>query len=360
MLVALDPIPAPATQELPKRLQVGRWGTNESTKGKVIVNERTAKILPLLQRITGYDTIALDFEHNTLPGSDAYKADKEPRKIAANGVPVVVPGEGLFVEQLDWTPEGAAAYSGKHFPDLSPAVKLEDDGTVIFMHSSALTRHGSIYDLKAFSASPDPVDLFRTMDPKLLLLSLLGLRADASEAQITERADAVKAQLAGIGALEQKVTGFSATIETLTADNKAAGEKIAALETGLKGATSETAAATITALSTDLKGAKDTIATLVQRLDNQEREGLIAQAVQAGKIVPFNAVRAMDVPAAKKLLEELPKDQVPTQRRTVEGVTAFASAGVQHGEEATAADQVCRQLGIKREDYDKTRTGARA
>ena len=81
---------------------------NESTKRRV--NERPAQVLSQLQRVTGFDAVALDFEHDALSGSNAFKAEREPRKITASGRPVVVSSEGLFIENLELPPEGATAY----------------------------------------------------------------------------------------------------------------------------------------------------------------------------------------------------------------------------------------------------------
>ena len=75
-------------KELPSRLRVAKWGRNDSVKGAFVVNETTARFLPAIQKAVGFDSVALDFEHNTVPETDAYKADREPRKVAAHGLVV--------------------------------------------------------------------------------------------------------------------------------------------------------------------------------------------------------------------------------------------------------------------------------
>lgn len=62
----------------------------------------------------GYSEVAIDFNHNTVPGSPAYKG--EPATIADMATPRVVEGEGLVFENVRWTPEGIAHRA--HYPDV--------------------------------------------------------------------------------------------------------------------------------------------------------------------------------------------------------------------------------------------------
>ncbi len=59
---------------------------------------------PPNQDALGFDKIALDFNHNSLHGHPNYKPD--PREVAAYGVPQVVDGQGLFLDQIEYTPTG--------------------------------------------------------------------------------------------------------------------------------------------------------------------------------------------------------------------------------------------------------------
>jgi phage I-like protein len=136
---------------LPSRLKLLSWGRNESTKGPVIVGDKTAQVLPAIQPQLGFGKVALDFEHNTVPGTEAHKESVEPRPVAAYGVPKVVPGDGLYLEDIEWTPRGRT--EALNFADLSPAVKQDADGQVVFIHSAALTRNGSVHELSFYSAA---------------------------------------------------------------------------------------------------------------------------------------------------------------------------------------------------------------
>ena len=95
-----------AAQDLPRRLKVLDWGVSPSVKGPVQVSPLTATELPSMHRTAGWDRIALDYEHNTLKGSPEYERSQEPRAVAAYGVVVCVPGDGLYLDDLQWTPHG--------------------------------------------------------------------------------------------------------------------------------------------------------------------------------------------------------------------------------------------------------------
>ncbi len=137
-----------AGKELPPRLKLLNWGTNKSTKGQIIVGQKTAATLAANQRRFGYDRVGIDYNHQSLPGHTNFKPD--PREMAAYGVPSVVPGEGLFLEDIAWTPSGKQYAS--NYSDLSPAPLL-DSGEVTFLHSVALCPQGCVDGLTFLSAT---------------------------------------------------------------------------------------------------------------------------------------------------------------------------------------------------------------
>jgi phage I-like protein len=262
--------PLAGLKELPSRMLIARWGENRPEAGKqpFVVNDKTARYLPVLQKALGFDTIALDFEHNTVPGTPAFAAEPEPKNVAAHGRPVVVPGEGLYAEDLRWTPHGEKSVKEGLHPDLSPTIKTADDDSVVFVHSAALCRQGSVPDLQVFSATFTPDQLATlsatlsstatqpTMDFKKLLLLLLGLDANSSDADI-----------------------------------ETACKKFAEANDGKK----------IETYSASLKSATDQIAALAQRLDAQERATITADAIRAGKLIP-NSAAELNLEQFRKLV----------------------------------------------------------
>ncbi|HRI82507.1 MAG TPA: phage protease [Opitutaceae bacterium] len=317
-----------AGTELPKRLLMAKWGRNESVKGPVIVNELTARAVPRLQALAGYQEIALDFQHNTVEGSPAFKAEREPRKVAAFGSPEVVPGEGIYFNVARWTPEGEEAVKNGHYPDISPAVKFENDaesGVVIFCHSCAVCRQGAIDGLHVYGAD-DPARLKQAvatftaelagnkttpMDHKKLLCLLLGLDP------------------------------ATATDEAITAAAKAK----------TKAATGDQPAAEVKTLAADIQSLKTLIEGQNKRLDSAERENITLRAISQGKVIPHSASE-LPIDQFKKIVDELPANVVPMDKRTVEGVKTFAAASTTPA--ANSYEQeVQRQLRIKPETWQK-------
>ena len=83
-----------AGQDLPTRLVVAPWGTHDARgRGKVIIDQTTLSTFAASQKALRLDDqVALDFDHNTVEGTPAFKADKEPRLVAAFGTPSVEDG----------------------------------------------------------------------------------------------------------------------------------------------------------------------------------------------------------------------------------------------------------------------------
>lgn len=140
-----------SSEKLPSRIKLLNWGRNSSTKGDVVFDDHSVAQLAANQRSAGFDRVALDYEHNTVPDSEEFKRTREPRDVAAYGVPEVVAGDGLYLNALEWTPSGKV--NARNFADLSPTPLLDQERRVIFLHSVALVRNGAVHDLSFFSAS---------------------------------------------------------------------------------------------------------------------------------------------------------------------------------------------------------------
>jgi phage I-like protein len=136
---------------LPSRIKVLSWGDNPSIKTiNPKVTTRTISALPDFQRKRGRDRVALDYEHNTVPGTAEFDRTSEPRKVAAYGVVCVVEGDGLYLDDLLYTPSGIA--NAGEYIDLSVAANLDEKtGEVLGVHSVALTRAGAVEDVHFFS-----------------------------------------------------------------------------------------------------------------------------------------------------------------------------------------------------------------
>lgn len=325
------PSPLAGLKDLPPRVVIAKWGRNDSVNGPFTVGPKTAKLLPLVQKLLGFDTVALDFEHNTVAGTAAYKADKEPRNVAAHGVPRVIEGEGIVVDDVRWTPHGEkSVHEGLH-PDLSPALRTDESGEVVFIHSAALCRQGAVPDLQLFSAesifsfeqlaafsaalgpkpetqNSKPSATPSRMDYKKLLCLMLGLDpATATDAEI-EAASKARA-------------GESAEVKTFSASLKTLAERLGSLEV---------------------------------KLTASERAALTSAATAAGKLVPHGAeIDKLDNTAFAAVLAALPADVVPLAQRTPDGLKTFTPSVTTAATGSAFDEQVRKQLGITEADWKK-------
>jgi hypothetical protein len=139
-------------EKLPSRIKIFSWGANDTTKGIFNVGQKTLDCLAANQRSRGFERVALDYNHCSIEGSSEHtellKVGRPPM-IFGYGRPNVVSRDGMYLEDIQWTPLGGE--SARLFEDLSPAIQ-EADGEVIFVHSVALTPNGSAHGLTFFSA----------------------------------------------------------------------------------------------------------------------------------------------------------------------------------------------------------------
>jgi phage I-like protein len=197
-LQATGAAPSIPRGEPPARIVMLRWGCNETAQGPVIVGERTLAASQLWEGL-GFGEVALDFNHNTVPGHPSYRG--EPAPIAAMSGVKVVPGVGLVFEPVRWTPEGIK--QRPNYRDYSPAVKVDESGEVILCHSAALARNGAVQGLHAFSAAGATMDDRPSREANQgtlnidLLLDLLDLPDDATYDQVNAALEHLRGTTAG-------------------------------------------------------------------------------------------------------------------------------------------------------------------
>lgn len=341
---------ASASRELPTRLKVLNWGNNPTLKGDIVVDERTVKHFSTVQQKMGWDTIALDYEHNTVPGTTAYKESKDPRPVAAHLSCEVVPQDGVYCNVKSWTPgENGGKTNAKNYADLSPsplAIEMEGENVLIGLHSVALTQHGAVPGLEFLSA-----DFPSDMQAKLLTLSIethgpnaykVGGDLQTKGGNMTEHIKTFRAFLGmdgstpdeevmkcmsaeiGSGKITRKgpldnAGGTSMTIKSFSADeiNKLVSEQVAKLITPLS--------TNVTALTTAAQAA--TAAT-----EKAQRDGLVAQATREGKVIPLSNETIATTPIA--VLQEIVKSLQPAMkhgRGTPTIVNPKATGAIQKG-----------------------------
>ena len=291
-------------KDLPRRMKILDWGENRNAYRRAIVVGRT-----LLERLADPDcpfsTVALDFEHNTCPGTQAYKESAEPRPVAGYGRIVCEEGKGVFLEMERWTPEGERM--AHHYEDLSATPVLDKAGNVLAIASVALCRTGAVPGI-TFSPSPlssnppNPNKETNQMDFKAILIKLLGLPEDASDEAIAKAAEEKQQKPAQPAAPEPEggVAPLAARIEALE-----------------------------------------------RRADEAEKSSILAQARAEGKVVALaaDALAALTVAQLRETVEKTPAT-VPLSAQTPAAVKEPAAKPQPTDE----AQQIYRICGVKAEE----------
>jgi phage I-like protein len=300
-----------AAKDFPSRLKLLNWGDNQSLKGVVRVGDLTLSALAANQKELGFDRIALDYEHNTLKGTEAFKADKEPRKVAAYGVPRVVAGDGLYLDEIEWTPSGREF--AREYIDLSPTPRLTASREVDFLHSVALCRQGAVDDLSFYSVdlseSKNP-NKERTVKRSSELLALLALSAEATDDQVEAAfAARIVADAAALTALSAQVKDLAGKLTALTA----AGTENGKTEDGKSPA--------VIALTAKVAVLEGNVTSFSAELAKRDRAALVDQAGREGKVIPLTAeqIAIMPIPVLGDMIAKLPVT-VPLTALTVDGI----------------------------------------
>lgn len=252
--------------KLPRRIKVLNWGENPNCHGRrVNVGPLFAKCLSAA--VYPYRQVALDFEHNTFPGTAAYKESREPRPVAGFGSIEVVEGRGVYLTMSSWTPEGERM--AVNYADVSAGAVTDEDGNVVAVSSVALCRAGAV-DGMDFVEAPLSGGVSsalsgiinnnnqegQAMDFKALLIKSLGLGDDATD-------EAIQAALAK--ALGRKPD-----------ENQEARQ--AAMSAAVKAAVAEA-----------VKPIQEQVAALSAAAVAHEKRDLVAEAAREGKVVALSA-----------------------------------------------------------------------
>jgi len=314
-----------ATGELPTRLKLFDWGSNKTSQGDFLVDEGTVAVFAANQGRLQRQTVAVDFNHNTVEDTPAYLAAKGSPEIAGYGVPVIIPGQGIFLEKTETTPSGLKLAAD--YKDLSPAPLVDSDNRVIGLHSVALVPAGATEGLtiesaalKALSASLKTLAVPPTKlmgekpkvnayangesenntgimeETKKAVLTALGGDEDMSYEDVCAKLKPMFSKSGGNGGpLNSPAPGTEIVERCLTAALPAAlGAAIAPLT------------AKITALETTLNAERAS-------LQERERASIIADASKAGKVIPLSAdeIKTLDTKVLASMVANLPKAVVP-------------------------------------------------
>lgn len=294
---------------LPQRVKILSWGENIGrTTGKLIlVDEESASALPRNQELVACERVPMDYVHQSLKGHPNFQPD--PRHSPGSGIIEVVPGDGIYLAALEYTPNGlqhAASYQ-----DVSAVVHLDAKKRPLWISSVALTQTGDVAGMEfkeavaALAALQTPLDpqpeTKKDMDTpyKAILLKILGLPETATDEEIQ-------------AAAEPKPAAPEDTAAMSALDNR--------------------------------------LINLERYRETQERERLLDAAKAAGKVVPLSAELCMQTPVAvlSAMIDGLPAGEVPLQGAKSEEKPGKETVALSADETAAA-----KALGLSAEDYRK-------
>jgi len=324
--------------KLPTRMKILKWGDNPNSQGKKVVVG--PKLIAAMAAPTyPYREVALDYEHNTCPGTLEYQRTNEPRPVAAFLSVEVVEGQGVFVNIERWTPDGEK--HAQHYRDLSAVPLMNAAGEVIAIISVALSRTGAVPDitfsqaaLAAMQADTTPNGEPPKMTHREMLSKLLGLPADSTDEALQQAWEAQQAKAAQAAEDAAALAAAGAT----AAEDKAG----------------EASADSAAALSAIVK-----LATRVQqmdaRLDGQEKARIIAEAAAEGKVVALSAelIARLSVEDVRQHCKGLPQ-AVP--------LAALTPVKVSEGQEVALSAmelEVAQALGLSAEAYAREKKGGK-
>jgi hypothetical protein len=307
--------------QLPDRLKFFNWGENATIKGPVVVNDLTLAVLEANQKAVGYERIAIDFEHCTVPGTPAYKSVPVPRPIAGYGRPIVIPlaadrsnfdEAGVWLVDCTWTPTGERG--ARNYEDISPATIRNGQNVLVFLHSAGLVPNGAVEGLTFLGADPD--------------FSKLVLSADSMPENKTRK--------------ETKMDAFRKLWCKLLGKDEAIKDEELMSEIEKKISELNNSAAAITEMSAEIVALKARLDGLSESDQKRERELIVMGAMLEGKVIPMTADQILRTSAAdlRGVVDKLPKGVVPMSAVTPAKVDELPAGQANH-----YADHVKRVCG---------------
>lgn len=256
-------------QLLPAGDFAGRDGRPGPGRKWKLDDAQGAAIAARLNAIAGQTPVVIDYEHQT------QLSEKNGQPAPAAGWMKSFQwraGQGLFAA-VEWTERAKAAIGAGEYRYISPVIQFEKaTGRVVNLINAALVNLPAIVGMQAVMAQLatqfQPSDHQENLMDREQLIKVLGLKADATDADITAAIEALKGRPAVPAALSTAL-GLAAD-----ADEQTAVAALKALQTG-----SDATRTSVAALNTELQTVKG---QLLERDLNELLDG----ALSARKITP--------------------------------------------------------------------------
>ena len=331
---AIAPAAGGEIQLTPAGVFKARDGRPEGVAGWVMDAAAAARVIA--RAALRKTPFVIDYEHQTLASEK-------------NGLPAPAAGwfsklewrdgAGLYATGVEWTAKARAMIDAGEYKFISPVLAFDKrTGEVLRMEMAALTNNPALDGMDAvaalahefFTRSQEPTTTEKEHPMKALAL-LLGLKEDASEAEINSAIVALKAK--------------TATLETA---NVALTTETAALKTQAPDPAKFVPVETVTALQTQ-------VAALSTRLNQAEVDDVISGALGSGKLLPAMEAWARDLGKSDLAALKTYIDKNPAIAALNGNQTGGKGPHDRADGELSGTDlAVCKSMGIKPEDYKAT------
>ena len=327
---------------VPEKVKILPFGNVKSQKGDFTVDDESFRLIKNHFKNRGLDVV-VDYEHQTL----------EDVQAPAGGWIKDIEKEGdAIVAKIEWTPKAQEYLKNKEYKYLSPVVLVrKKDNKAVVLHSVALTNTPAIDNMYPIVNSIDLNEYENEEENKMDLKELakqLGLPEDATEGQIKEALAKVVEASKNPKPKENEVTpkeGQDPKEETQT--------EVVANKTilGLLGIDEKSKTEDVAAVIVALKNTADDVKTIKEKLAKEESNGLVLNALKAGKITTaqkeWAEEYALKDPKGFNAFVEKATRVVP-----IEKINYFNGDNKQNIEDETTV-QVLKQLGVSTEDVKK-------
>ena len=287
-----------AAGELPTRLKLLNWGENPTSRGPVVVSEKTFAAIESQRAGQAYKRLLIDFDHQSERAAQTFIPS--PRKHVGYGDIVCLKDDGIYLDNIEYTPAGREF--AREYSDISPTVKFfEGSREVAFVSSVALCPNGAVHDLTFLSAD-----------------------AAARETLSAETEEMRK--------LIEQIAALNAAIKALADELKAVKEENAFLRQANEDLVKKLDATVI--------GLRAEAAKAIQAAEDVERRTLLDGAARDGKVLPLSADQRAAIPLSdlREMVALARPGRVPLAART--------PAQVQDREAAPRKTEISRMCGV--------------
>ena len=309
--------------EAPDEIKILPLGTVHSQKGDFVVDDESFDLINRHFENRGLDLV-IDYEHQTL---------KDVQAPAGGWIKKLVKTNDAIAAQVEWTAKAKQYLENKEYKYLSPVVICrKSDGKAVALHSVALTNTPAIDGMFALVnsidiSSPDGAEGGNSMELKKIV-ALLGLPADATEADVEKAIQELKKQ-----EKTEEVVANKTIMDLLELKGDAKTEDVAAKIMELKGTADKTN--------------DEMILELKRRMDERDAEELVTMALKQGKISAAQKAWAKEY--ALKDAEGF--QAFVAKAPAVVPIGKTGSAGYQKEETDTELDpKILKNLGVSMED----------